>query len=312
MKIFFTLFTVVLLAGTNAFAQQSTNNINVFSITRADSLFQQQRWKEARKEYEGALKLDSNKNKALAWNRLGFACYNLGDHAAALEHYKRSLDNKPAGPLLQTVHSRIARVYGLQNNAPLSLEHLEKAVAAGYLNLDELDTARAFNAIRKSEKFKELVEKAGINAFPCRAQAQVRQFDFWVGEWDVYATGTNFVVGHSLIQKAAGDCMLLENWTAKGGAPHNGKSMNYVNAQTGKWEQFWIGSAGGATKFFNGEYKDSVMRFESETTTAQGRQIGRFSFFNQGANQVRQLYEVSNNNGETWRVSYDFTYRRKK
>ncbi|HYF30387.1 MAG TPA: tetratricopeptide repeat protein [Chitinophagaceae bacterium] len=315
MKMTCTLLVAIFLLSAAANSQQSQSNIVVYSISRADSLFQAQQWKAARKEYEGALQIDSNKHKALQWNRLAFCCHNLGDYGSALEHYKTALNNKPSPAVLATVHGRMSRIYGLRNETAQSLEHLEKAVAAGYPNLDELDTAREFKAIRGTEKFKELVVKAGVNAFPCRAHAQTREFDFWVGEWTVYATGTNFQVGNSIIQKASGDCMILENWTAKGPVPHNGKSVNYVNPQTNKWEQLWIGSNGGGNhvgRFYNGVYKDSVLRFEFEANTPQGKQMGRFSFFNQGPDQVRQLSETSPDGGKTWRTNYDFTYKRKK
>ena len=38
----------------------------------------------------------------------------------------------------------------------------------------------------------------------------------------------------------------------------------------------------------------------------------RMTFFNQGANQVRQLGQLSTDGGKTWAVTYDLTYVRKK
>lgn len=308
-------FTLIVFCGSFflAEAQQSARK-RTYTIAKADSLFLAQKWADARREYEGALPLEENQQNAQAWNRLGVSCFNLGDYNAALAHYKKSLESKPSAALLPFVHARIARVYGVKKEPEKSMDHLEQAVAVGYSNLDELDTAREFTTIRRTEKFGQIVDKAGINAFPCRANAQAREFDFWVGEWNVFATGTNFTVGRSSIQKASGDCMILENWTAIGPMPHNGKSMNYVNPETGKWEQLWIGSNGrgnNVTRFYNGEYKDSAMRFEFEMKTPQGKQAGRFSFFNQGPDQVRQLSETSADGGKTWTINYDFTYKRK-
>lgn len=308
-------FTLIIISISSFFAQaQQSAPKKTYTIAKADSLFSAQKWADARREYEGALPLAENQQNAQAWNRLGFSCYNLGDYNAALAHYKKSLESKPSAAMLPVVHARMARTYGAKREPEKSMDHLEQAVAAGYSNLSELDTAKEFTAIRSTEKFRQVVEKAGINAFPCRADAQTREFDFWVGEWDVFATGTNFTVGRSSIQKASGDCMILENWTAIGPMPHNGKSMNYVNPETGKWEQLWIGSNGRGnhvSRFYNGEYKDSVMRFESETKTPQGKQTGRFSFFNQGPDQVRQLFETSADGGKTWKTNYDFTYKRR-
>jgi hypothetical protein len=155
------------------------------------------------------------------------------------------------------------------------------------------------------------------NPFPCMKDNKLREFDFWVGDWNVYQNGTDQLVGESKIEVASGGCMILENWTAKGPVAHNGKSMNYVNSATGKWEQLWIGSGGINTnnpqKFVNGEYKDNAMRFTFEQVSPKNeKQIGRFVFFNLGTNEVRQFNEVSNDNGTTWTTVYDFLYKRKK
>ena len=210
---------------------------------------------------------------------------------------------------------RLAAAHYQRGENTQGLQTLQQAVAAGYRNLAQLDTARQFKQVRNTPEFRAVVAKAEVNAFPCKADAHKREFDFWVGEWDVFVTGTNNKAGHSLVQKASGDCMILENWTALGPAPHNGKSMNYVNTQTNKWEQLWIGSAGGpgyVTRFYDGEYKDSVMQFIFEANGPQGKVAGRFRFFNQGPDQVRQLSETSADGGQTWTTNYDFTYKRKK
>jgi hypothetical protein len=161
-----------------------------------------------------------------------------------------------------------------------------------------------------------LFAQNSADAFPCMRDKKLREFDFWLGDWNVYKNGTDIMVGESKIELASGGCMVLENWTAKGPAPHNGKSMNYVNPATGRWEQLWIGSGGinvnNPQKFVNGEYSDNALRFTFEQVSPTGaKQIGRFIFFNIGPNEVRQFNEVSNDNGKTWTTVYDFTYKRK-
>jgi hypothetical protein len=164
--------------------------------------------------------------------------------------------------------------------------------------------------------FNSLAQNAS-NPFPCMNDKKLREFDFWIGDWDVYQNGTNVVVGESKIEMASGGCMILENWTAKGPVPHNGKSMNYVNPVSGKWEQLWIGSGGINTnnpqQFVNGEYTGGAMRFTFEQYSPQNqKQTGRFIFFNNGADEVRQFNEVSSDGGKTWTTVYDFIYKRKK
>lgn len=304
-----TLFATLLPA--LASAQPAGNN----PTAKADSLFNLQQWKAARSAYEGLLQQDGKVMNALAWNRLGLACYNLGDYDKALEYYRHAEGAGPASALKPVLYSRLAKVYAMKNQPGRSLEYLRHAVDSGYINLREMDTARAFGPLRSMPAFITLVQRATVAAFPCMADAHKREFDFWVGEWDVYVTGTGTLAGHSLIQKASGECMILENWTSMGPVPFNGKSMNYVNPQTNKWEQLWIGSGGGGapTRFYDGAYKDSVMQFAFEVTNAQGKQaVGKFRFFHQGPDQVRQLSETSADGGKTWTINYDFTYKRKK
>lgn len=147
---------------------------------------------------------------------------------------------------------------------------------------------------------------------PCRNNPQNRQFDYWVGEWDVYATGTTTLVGHSLVQDVSGGCAILENWTATNGQG-DGKSLNYIDAASHKWKQTWVGSGGKVQDFVNGEYKDGAMRFSTEVVNPKGQKLqAHFIFYNQGADKVRQYYETSADEGKTWTVAYDFTYIRKK
>jgi hypothetical protein len=144
---------------------------------------------------------------------------------------------------------------------------------------------------------------------PCSDEPRTHDFDFWIGEWDVYQTGTKTIVGHSIVQSISGGCGLLENWTATNGG--SGKSINYYNSANGKWEQDWIGSGGGAQRYLNGVYEDSVMHFTYETTAKNKTVSGNFKFYNIDKNTVRQYQDMNNDDGKTVTVSYDLTYVRK-
>ena len=52
---------------------------------------------------------------------------------------------------------------------------------------------------------------------PACAGPEHRQFDFWVGHWDVYPTGKRKLVAHSLIEKLYAGCAIRENWMPLGG-----------------------------------------------------------------------------------------------
>lgn len=146
----------------------------------------------------------------------------------------------------------------------------------------------------------------------CDNRPSYRQFDFWVGEWNVSPTGKNAPVdaaGTSSIQAINKNCAILENWTASRGG--TGKSLNFYNASTGKWQQIWTDAAGGVT-FFSGTYSDNAMRFEGESVGASGGKAPvRLTFYKLDSGQVRQVGEASSDGGKTWAVTYDLTYTRK-
>jgi hypothetical protein len=146
----------------------------------------------------------------------------------------------------------------------------------------------------------------------CMDITQAREFDFWIGEWDAYVTGTDKLAGHSRIEVASGGCMILENWTSVG-QPFSGKSMNFVDPVSGKWKQVWVGSGGiNVSEFLNGEYKDGAMRFEYENELPDGKmQFVKFHFYNVSKDEVRQHHQTSED-GAKWSTTYDFTYKRKK
>lgn len=273
-------------------------------------MFFAKNWSQARQAYEMVLK--KAPDNALAWNRLGFSNHNLSNYEVALQNYRTSLSYHPSTPLQTVVQTRMACIYAIRQEKDQAFNWFNQAIAAGYSNFPELETERELANLREDSRFKTAYEQTKTNAFPCVKIPEARQFDFWIGEWNVQDTKSGYPVGQSSIQLVAGDCLILENWTALG-VPNNGKSMNYYDPQTRKWEQVWVGSEGGGVqKYVNGEYKDGAMRFTYETTEPDGKKVtGHFIFYNQGKNQVRQYQDKSYDNGATSQVVYDFTYIRK-
>ena len=182
---------------------------------------------------------------------------------------------------------------------------------SGYKDISEIDKLKDFDTYRALPSFQAAYKKIYSNVYPCSTDAKQREFDFWIGEWDVFQNGTTQLVGHSIVHKISGECALLENWTASRGGG-NGKSINYVDGQTNTWEQDWIGSMGGAQRYLNGVYKDSAMRFTYESMNNGQKVTGNFIFFNMGPDKVRQYQDASTDGGKTFTVSYDFIYIRRK
>ncbi len=279
------------------------------SLQRTDSLFFAGDYKSARDMYSIIIK-DTSKN-AVAWARYGMSNLNLKKYEEALRLFEKALSFHLPTPVRMNTYASLARVLSVKNDKTKALINLDSAISLGYSNLGFLDTHEDFNNVRNETKFKELRQKVYSTIFPCMANPKVREFDFWIGDWDVYVTGTKTYAGHNKIEMIAGGCALLENWDSNAST---GKSLNFIDPLTGKWRQTWVGSyAVGIQDFVEGEYKDGEMRFVFETTDAQRNKIiGRFIFYNEKPTQVRQFNEASSDGGKTWVTSYDYTYIRKK
>jgi len=142
----------------------------------------------------------------------------------------------------------------------------------------------------------------------CADEAKSHQFDFWIGEWVVTAAGN--VVGHNHIQPILGGCVLQETWTgAKGSA---GSSLNYFNPSTGQWHQFWVWRNGTTLPLLSGGYQDGKMTLAADTKDASGAPLKtRITWYNNADGTVRQHWEASKDDGQTWTTLFDGLYHKK-
>lgn len=158
--------------------------------------------------------------------------------------------------------------------------------------------------------------KAQAQNAPCAADPVYRQLDFWIGEWEAFGKNGS-KAGDSKISLILDSCIVLEEWTSvqpQKGIRFAGKSFNTYNASSGQWQQTWVDNTGGATEYLTGKFENNTMlfltrpfRFSKDTMA-----IRKLQFFNLGKDKVRQLGEISKDNGSTWTVEYDLEYRRKK
>lgn len=81
---------------------------------------------------------------------------------------------------------------------------------------------------------------ADAHAAPAACGAsEYRQFDFWLGSWQVEADGKP--AGTNQISSEHDGCLLQERWQSVRG--NTGSSMNFYDPQTRQWRQIWV-SAG--------------------------------------------------------------------
>lgn len=272
------------------------------ATTTADEYFQKQDWGNAIKAYQ-AITAESPKN-GQAWNRLGSAYHSLGQYQQAVEALLKAeaIGHNPV------VMYNLACAYARLNNKDKAFEWLSQSVQRGFRQVSTFEGDDDLAGLRADARYKTLVESVRANAEPCTKIPEARQFDFWIGEWDVKTTGGQ-MAGQSSIQLILGKCVILENWTGNGGV--SGKSFNVFNASDRKWHQTWVDDQGSFTEYQNGEYKEGKLVYVAEQMRNGQKTLQRMTFFNLNPNRVRQFGESSNDGGQTWQVSFDLIYHRK-
>ncbi|HYB95283.1 MAG TPA: hypothetical protein VEC39_09940 [Vicinamibacterales bacterium] len=160
--------------------------------------------------------------------------------------------------------------------------------------------------------------------FDCSA-AEYRQFDFWVGDWDVVPNPETMPKpvapaspradrkpARNVISKIQSGCVIHENWDD--GAGGTGESYNIFDRVQRQWHQTWVANNGGLHRYW-GELKNGSMVYVGEvplgpTQRVQGRRTVRVTFTPLGPDRVRQFSESLNTDG-TWSINYDLIYTRR-
>lgn len=136
-------------------------------------------------------------------------------------------------------------------------------------------------------------------------------FDFWLGDWEVFDP-KGVKVGTNVIVSVSNGRGLYENWEgdpATGG--NNGKSLNAYNPAKRQWQQFWIGSGGGVIELAGGLVGDRMV-LTGESQQPDGRTAAdRITWTPNPDGTVRQLWEQSSDGGRTWSTAFDGLYKRK-
>jgi hypothetical protein len=142
---------------------------------------------------------------------------------------------------------------------------------------------------------------------PCSGE-KFRQFDFWVGSWDV-ADPSGKQAGHNEISHD-NRCVVVERWRSVQGG--TGISLNYYDPRAAKWRQRWVG--GGGILDMEGGMKDGSMVLEGPLQDIATRRVtllrGTWTPLPDG--RVRQHFVESADEGKTWTDWFDGYYTRAK
>ena len=130
---------------------------------------------------------------------------------------------------------------------------------------------------------------------------EYRQFDFWLGEWDVYQGDK--LAGRNSIRSILNGCAVIEEWSGTGG--FKGSSLNFYNSGTKRWHQTWIDSQGQSLAL-EGQFEAGSMVLQNLAEENAARH--RITWTPMPDKSIRQHWQVRDKPDAEWRTLFDGKY----
>lgn len=156
----------------------------------------------------------------------------------------------------------------------------------------------------------QVAQPAQAPRSPACSGPEHRQFDFWIGDWDVTLPNGR-AAGTNRIRQIHRGCALREEW--RGASGSTGTSLNTYDSSTRRWHQTWVDD-GGMLLQLDGGMRDGSMELSGSTVGANGiRTVHRIRWTPLAGTpgRLRQLWESSTDGGRSWTIVFDGIYRRR-
>jgi hypothetical protein len=162
---------------------------------------------------------------------------------------------------------------------------------------------------RTTEWVAAVVLLAGLNAAAaasCTAP-EYRQFDFWIGDWNVFDFGNlTTMVARVRVDRILDGCVLREDYRGSDGK--KGQSFSIFDESTKVWRQSWVTNRGQWLQL-EGELQAGEMILRAVDRSADGREELIRGVWRPDRGGVRETAVTSTDGGKTWKPWFDLWFR---
>ncbi len=223
-----------------------------------------------------------------------FAAKKWSEAATA---YQEIAEREPANALAQI---RLARSRAASGDATGALAALQAWITTGSGSYQAAMTLPELEPLRTDPRFIAMIEPLK----PCNSP-EFRQFDFWLGDWNVESAASPGSVSRNRITSINDGCTIREEYTTPGG--YAGTSLNFYDAIRKTWHQTWIDNQGGAL-YLEGGLQGKAMVL---STTTDPQSINRITWTPLDDGRVRQHWEATADGGNSWSTVFDGYYSKR-
>jgi ketosteroid isomerase-like protein len=137
------------------------------------------------------------------------------------------------------------------------------------------------------------------------AAPEYRQFDFWIGDWDVFESGATQPVARVRVERSLDGCVLHELYEDDAGV--RGESLSIFDRTRGVWHQTWM-TNGGQLVTVEGDWQEGVMSMHGRSSGNRDESLVRVTWKPAEGN-VRETAATSRDRGRTWNTWFDLVFR---
>ena len=153
---------------------------------------------------------------------------------------------------------------------------------------------------------------AQAQSYGC-SSPESKQLDFWLGEWELsYVENGKPGKSRNRITKTLDGCAVLEEFSGAPGTRLDGRSVSTYDRLTRRWKQTWVDNTASYLHFSGGLLPDGRMHFAREAGPPGKRFRQRMVWDEVKADSLKWLWQRSDDEGASWKTTWEIEYRRAK
>ncbi len=146
-------------------------------------------------------------------------------------------------------------------------------------------------------------------SLPC-AGPEYRQFDFWVGDWDVVDRDRpTVVIARARVELILNGCVVHELYEQTDG--HKGESFSIYDSTRNQWHQSWVTNHG-QLLLIDGQWSNGTMTLAGSDIGPDGKERKVRGSWERVDEGVREVATRSADGGTSWTGWFDLIFQKRQ
>lgn len=141
---------------------------------------------------------------------------------------------------------------------------------------------------------------------PCASTTEIRQLDYWLGNWTM---GSGADKSTSEVSLSLDKCVFLEHWQSASG--HISEKIVGYSSEERNWYGLFVDNQGRVHVFLNGKVSPDMAEFRGPSRGPNGEAVlNKLRVVRVSADKLEEIWEKPTDNGTNWTTAYRAEYSR--